>query len=75
MAGGRLVMLVKVHLIPSSFIPMVVGYGLLKNGDVVALPTKLIDNFLPDKDDKGPFVMMQKDYLDIIKKKRGSYAN
>ena len=67
-------MLVKVHLIPSSFIPMVVGYGLLANGDVVVMPTKLIDNFIPETDDKGPFVMVQEDYLDIIKKKGGSYA-
>ncbi len=65
-------MLVKVHLIPSSFILMVVGYGLLENGDVVAIPTKLLDNFLYEKDDKGPFVMMYGNYLDIIKKKGGN---
>jgi hypothetical protein len=59
-------MLVKVYLIP-SIIPLVVGCGLLEDGNIVAIPTKLIINFLPETDEKGPFIILHKNYLTTIK--------
>lgn len=61
--------LVKVFLLLDPMILMskqkeVVSHGELEDGSRVILPTKLMANFLPDKDKDGTeFVMLSKDHL------------
>jgi hypothetical protein len=61
--------IVRVYLIINPMILFaekkeVVSHGVLEDGDRVVLPSKLLENFLPEKDKDGAeFVMLSKEHL------------
>lgn len=61
-------MTAKVYLVESQIFPTIVSHGILEDGTRVFLPFKLTKIFLPEQDEKGLFVTLNKDYLIKTKK-------